>query len=150
MTNEDRDEFKKLLFAMAAAYQKEVDAPMTTGYWMLLMDLPIERVKAATVKAMQMSKFFPSAAEIRELAQEAIEQEQSEEQAQRQHQRYHDSLVWNVLKEAKHYGKDRAYVESELARIGSSLELTLTVDPWLAQQLGDCPLASAWNQGAGP
>lgn len=72
--------------------------------------------------------------------------EEAERLAEKNRQRKHDSHVLMILRDAVHLGRDRGYVESECRRIGDHLRMTLTVDAWLLDQLGDVPLAKEWPE----
>lgn len=152
----DHLEFGDLLKALAAAYREEVDEATTAGYLLTLSDLPIERIKAAVVEAMRTKRFFPKAAELREIAQAAIDREASVRNLARHRRRMRDSFVMHELAEAKRIGESRQWVEDRLASIASQTDMrqyigdlplaVVAENSWLLADLGECPLALEWPE----
>ncbi len=70
MDESDKLRFGKLMTILAAAFRQEADKPTLEAYSIGLSDVPIEAIDTAVKRAIHGSKFFPSVAELRELAGE--------------------------------------------------------------------------------
>lgn len=70
MNDTDREQFAKLIGALAIATRVEADELLLEAYWMALEDLPIESVAIAAKRALRECKFFPMAVELREMSGE--------------------------------------------------------------------------------
>lgn len=70
MKSTDRERFAKCIGALAEAYPntKPITTATIQAYDLALGELPIEIVERAALQLMRISKFMPSAAEIREVA----------------------------------------------------------------------------------
>ena len=71
MTTDDARAFDAGMIALAAVTGKALDALVKRAYWTALEDIPGPVVVAALRLAMGSAEFFPSAAEIRRLCDEA-------------------------------------------------------------------------------
>ncbi len=70
MTPDERTEFAISIGAMAEAFHKKITADTIRAYGLVLEDLPIEAIERAVFQAMRSCRFFPSPAELREMAGE--------------------------------------------------------------------------------
>ena len=66
MINDDKEKFKAMLTSLASTYSKSVDRDLLNTYWKALSDLELSEIQLAIDSHVQMSKFFPKPAEIRE------------------------------------------------------------------------------------
>lgn len=83
MNQADGPRFDSALIALAAVTGKTLDMGIKAAYFVALEEIPFETVNAAMRAAMKTCEFFPSAAEIRKLCDEAeAEQERFALQAQ--------------------------------------------------------------------
>lgn len=71
MTEQDAGRFDGGLVALAAVTGKTLDMGIKSAYFVALADIPGDLVLAAMRKAMTACEFFPSAAEIRQLCDDA-------------------------------------------------------------------------------
>ena len=70
MDESDKLRFGKLIAVLASAYRQEADRATLEAYSIGLSDVPIEAIETAVDRAIRGSTFFPSVAELRELAGE--------------------------------------------------------------------------------
>jgi hypothetical protein len=76
MTEQDAGRFDSGLVALAAVTGKTLDMGIKSAYFVALADVPGDVVLAAMKKAMVACEFFPSAAEVRALCDEAEQEEE--------------------------------------------------------------------------
>lgn len=69
-TDQDREQFVKLITALARTFGRDADEATFRGYELGLSDVPIDRIQQAVVRAIREKKFMPTVAELRELAGE--------------------------------------------------------------------------------
>ena len=65
MEQADKDRFSGLIASLCAVFRQEMSAPMLTGYWVGLEDLPFEMVEKAATRCMKACTFMPTIHEIR-------------------------------------------------------------------------------------
>ncbi len=70
MDKHDDEQFAGLMAVLASSFSKEADRAMMEGFSIGLSDLPISSIELAVHKAIRNNRFFPSVAELRELAGE--------------------------------------------------------------------------------
>ncbi len=70
MNNHDNERFVELMTILASAYHQEADRATLEAYSIGLSDVPITAIETAVYRAIRGSTFFPSVAELRELAGE--------------------------------------------------------------------------------
>jgi hypothetical protein len=75
MTNCDRVDFARILYAMAETFNEPVSELRAEAYFDALEDLPLVTVRAACRVAIRTQTFFPRPAELREAALGSIEDE---------------------------------------------------------------------------
>ncbi len=68
MDNSDKARFGLLLAMLGETFDKEINQSRLEAYWLGLSDLTLEQMKSATQAALRHCKFFPSPAELRQLA----------------------------------------------------------------------------------
>jgi hypothetical protein len=68
MNQHDAKRFARAISAMAATFRQEATEALFEGYRLGLEGIPIDAIERAIKRAIQGSKFMPSAAELRELA----------------------------------------------------------------------------------
>jgi len=68
MKEQDSERFTRSISALAASKGKEPSEAMLLGFWIGLEDLEISAVERAVSRALRESRFFPTPAELRELA----------------------------------------------------------------------------------
>lgn len=68
MDSEDKSRFGLLLATLGEAFDKEITRTRLEAYWIGLCDLPLSKIETAVHAAIRRCRFFPSPAELRELA----------------------------------------------------------------------------------
>lgn len=101
MTKHEKEEILKGLSALALAFDKEPSAERNLLYLNNLKEFPVATVLIGIKRAMQNCKFFPSIAEIRELAGMGNNKQALEDRA---------ALAWDQLRSLR----GKAYSESAL------------------------------------
>lgn len=74
MNAKDKPDFTLAITALCETLGREASDAMLYGYWVALVDLPIEAVQRSVAKALRICKFMPSPAELRELSGESREE----------------------------------------------------------------------------
>ena len=64
----NKERFATAILVLGEAYRQKVTDLTVRAYELVLSDLPVDVVEAACAKAMRVSKYFPSAYELREFA----------------------------------------------------------------------------------
>lgn len=62
------ERFAECIGVLAEAFQKQITPITIRAYQLALSDVPIEQVEKAALRAMRENKFFPAAAELRQIA----------------------------------------------------------------------------------
>ncbi len=66
MIPDDKDKFKKMLIELGSTYSKSIDRDLLNTYWKALSDLEVQDLQLAIDSHVQVGKFFPKPAELRE------------------------------------------------------------------------------------
>lgn len=140
MTTDDRQEFAKSLAACIAAYREEMDEAGGEGYWIVLSDLPLDRVKSAIFALMKTSKWLPKASEIREFVIEKMEHEAwNARREERISQDYAVCLASNIVREGRRNHLPDEDIRRVLELRGEMIELPLHwpgEEPWNKRAAG--------------